>query len=1481
MFAFAIFFAFAVPAFAQLRITQPTRTTPIIGGGSVEIRWENTTATLSPTDSVRLEYSINGGVSWDFLATARGGSYFWRNIPTSPGQVLRVRVTQLGEKIPFAFPQTAPNIVLSGVGASSSCAGLAINTYPQAFWKPDGKQVAIVSASWDDAGSCALGGSATVAARVYDAETGMMLQRFSMRRNLTFDGTPYYSATGYGLDMLGTQQNFWSPDGRLFSWWQDETTLAVWNAATWTPLSTLTLPRFEGNVLSEYNTAWKPEGTSLLIYRLQSRIERDAMVRDALNPTTLDRSILEWQIGTSTPQTVVDGTNIGVGTFGCLSRIATSPATILRDLGNNVQFSNNRQFAAIGCGTGGVNVVNLQTRLTVQNLTRGDLGDLATSILSGTSTFYRNMAWSPNDELLAIWGGAGNNNDANLSNSCFCSVERVMILNVRTGVRKTLRFPFFAQYWTNVAWSADGRSLIVTADAFGLGLPLDDGEAAVIDVPPNGDVEQARVRLHLPNFNQRADGTQYGRWNNQERLWNPDGVRFAGGTATRLDIWDTQRGDLLQTAELPANLDLNRMLTWSPDGTKLLTTSRMRTNFAQDVSAMIIAVPLLSQAVSDTLSITPVPILSVLGSTRASYACETQAIVRLALTNRGLAELVVSSATLQFSTTANFPTLPALPSEFRLLRFPQRIAATRTDTVFIAFSSNRFATVSANLILRTNSGTSDIANILIEGRKDSTGIQLAQALIDLPDAKPNEFIALSPEFVNTGTVPISFPRREPLFQGSFAQIVEVVPNPVTPGNKGFLTLVIRTPLQIRERIVNEFRIPDACGRPTILTVSLGKAAVLVVPDTINLGSIVCGTPPNIRIPLRNTGNQTLLLNAFNVSQGNTDELFLLDAPRAVLPNTTEYMEFRFTPRSSGIKNFTIDLETNATNTPRKSVTVLLRKDTLDFRAPSTTTELTTDAENTTAQQTVRIVNFGTVPLRWQTPLSFGDKLSITAFDPPETPPNGGFSNATLVFRGGAAGFSFDTTITLRQTALNSTQPSVCELSRSMRVTVRVAEVPRLSAQIPALNLLCETTTLANIQLRNDGTGEVQIRDVLVVGQNTSEFRVEQRPQRLGRGQSGTVQLRFTPTSQGAKLASLEILSNARENPLVLTIPARKDSSGLAADRQTLDFGAVQVQTETRQTFSLLNTGSVPHQILLPIAVQSQGSEFVLESVQPNPIPANARAQATVRFLARGGGTFMQRIPLRDACGRDRGFDVAARAASGTLSLQASIDAVPAKEVELPVFLRNRSGSGVGTRFTIELMIANASLLEASESMPPSLSGVLNGARTLVYTAAISSDNENEPIIRIKLRGLLGNDSATMIRIPSLTVGGVPIIFASQAIPTVRVNMRGLNQIGGTRLFFANAPMIVVKNIFPNPATHDMTLDVEATAETPLRVRLRDVYGREHGAWSKTLLKGAQTLTLSTENIASGIYFVEMQYLCASEDNRMQDCRTVRQVVIVR
>jgi WD40 repeat protein len=126
----------------NLKVTFPNGGEKFIAGSDTLISWEG----IAEHELVRLEYSTNNGMNWNYIDTTRGLQYKWTNIPKNPSKECLIKVSLLG------------NSVLDTVQT------LRGHTHQVKFvtFSPDGKLLA--SLGWDDR------------IRIWDVNTGNLLK---------------------------------------------------------------------------------------------------------------------------------------------------------------------------------------------------------------------------------------------------------------------------------------------------------------------------------------------------------------------------------------------------------------------------------------------------------------------------------------------------------------------------------------------------------------------------------------------------------------------------------------------------------------------------------------------------------------------------------------------------------------------------------------------------------------------------------------------------------------------------------------------------------------------------------------------------------------------------------------------------------------------------------------------------------------------------------------------------------------------------------------------------------------------------------------------------------------------------------------------------------------------------------------------------------------------------------------------------------
>lgn len=188
-----------------------------------------------------------------------------------------------------------------------------------------------------------------------------------------------------------------------------------------------------------------------------------------------------------------------------------------------------------------------------------------------------------------------------------------------------------------------------------------------------------------------------------------------------------------------------------------------------------------------------------------------------------------------------------------------------------------------------------------------------------------------------------------------------------------------------------------------------------------------------------------------------------------------------------------------------------------------------------------------------------------------------------------------------------------------------------------------------LQVGNAGEGELSVNGV-TLGEERADLGLSTTTLDLGRGESGEIELTWTPTALGTLATTLNLLSNDPEHPVLslpLTGEAIAGGPDLRLDTKALDFGAVEVGASASRAFTIRNAGDeeltieasspqsgsgafallsdprgrslapgATYSVLVQYSpTQDQGDQGALELRSDDP----DRASVEVSFVGNGGG----------------------------------------------------------------------------------------------------------------------------------------------------------------------------------------------------------------------------------------------------------------------
>lgn len=740
------------------------------------------------------------------------------------------------------------------------------------------------------------------------------------------------------------------------------------------------------------------------------------------------------------------------------------------------------------------------------------------------------------------------------------------------------------------------------------------------------------------------------------------------------------------------------------------------------------------------------------------------------------------------------------------------------------------------------------------------------------------------EFQNTGQAYLwtGLPQRiSPDFT-----ILSVSPNPTPQG--GTSRVLVRFNGNPQSGIIStiaSFNLGDICNTQTQVSleaITIQPSAKLTVRTIVPFDTLLCAAEQTQRAELLNTGRADLRIDSIYVENSigagrstNPDFLVQTDngAPFPLRIGGVQtiaqvfFLNITFRPQATGVRESWLVVHSNDTTNGSRGITRIPLRG-VRLRASFT---LTPEAVRFQVQSNfmrdttaILITNTGTEPLVWQGfPRMIDPLFALESIEPPITPPQG-VSRAFIRFAGIRTTETTSGTFTLINPLCNASQ--ILRFSAGSTPEAALAPV-----QPVAVRLLCSSDTTVNISLRNTGSAPLTFTEnPRVLDDALTETRITQVPANIPPGASATLVVNIRPQRTGTRTVRLILATNDRITPRQEpSITFTKDSSALQPETTLLNLGTVRFGETVRRTVRLQNLGTIEQRIVTPL----QGTNLSVDSISPNPIPAGRSADMFIRFVATSSaavnGLFSGSLTVQDACGRQTILNLRASAQDGEIAMPDSLALAPLGEGSFPIFFRRRTGIIGGETVNIFFRIANTSLVQVL-SPANAMQGlvenrVVNGARLLRLSVPVPASSDT--LITMRFRGLLGNDSTTILSIDSAFVGNVTLRGAISRFKTLGLNYSG----SGTRLYFTP----LVKIVAPNPASDQLSVSVDASEAATIALRLINVLGQATSLYEGSIDAGSRDFRFPLEAIPTGTYTLEMRSTVVRFPNEPPERFTMR------
>ena len=203
---------------------------------------------------------------------------------------------------------------------------------------------------------------------------------------------------------------------------------------------------------------------------------------------------------------------------------------------------------------------------------------------------------------------------------------------------------------------------------------------------------------------------------------------------------------------------------------------------------------------------------------------------------------------------------------------------------------------------------------------------------------------------------------------------------------------------------------------------------------------------------------------------------------------------------------------------------------------------------------------------------------------------------------------------------------VCGLVYGFFLRPPVAEASVMSLEFDA-TLVGRQGEVSMLEIRNRGRRRLVVEKLGVVGEASGDYQLTSdgcSGAMLAAEEGCVVELLFAPRAAGGRAATVEIVSNAPDSPLLVALTGSGLAPALAADRSQFDFGRISVGKASAATaLKLLNRGTAPLAIAR-LAIEGSGEAsfiWVANGCSGQTLEPGTDCALRIAFQPRETGSF--------------------------------------------------------------------------------------------------------------------------------------------------------------------------------------------------------------------------------------------------------------------
>jgi hypothetical protein len=638
-------------------------------------------------------------------------------------------------------------------------------------------------------------------------------------------------------------------------------------------------------------------------------------------------------------------------------------------------------------------------------------------------------------------------------------------------------------------------------------------------------------------------------------------------------------------------------------------------------------------------------------------------IVPVTITNAGTADLRVNDLILTTSTGTDFSLASAPP-------LPATVPPNTAITLDVRYEPMAVGSATGTLRIETNSPETPVVTVALSGT--GVAVPVPQLVVSPPSVSFGEVglggsQALVVTISNAGNADLTVTgiQIESGELGAFR--LGAVPMPpvlVMPG-AALPVQVIFEPTVARSVTGTLQIMSDVDGTPLVTVPLSGTGGtqtvplISVSPPAVGFGDVQVGTTRALEVTISNPGTAVLMIDRMAVD-GLASAVFRLDnappPPVSIQPGSVLPVEIVYAPELTGLAMGTLEIESNASNTPL--VIVGLNGNGVPEPMPqiAVSPPLVDFSEvqvGTTRALTVTVTNPGTAELTLTGVAVDGGPDGVFFLGTVPTIPVGVAPGDSVLLEAVFAPVtetSVAGTLTIESDVAG--MPVVTVPLNGTGVPMPMSQIDVNPAALAFGDVEIGSTRLINVTITNLGAAPLNLSALTVNGPAFRLGAASGAPVVVEPASSVTAGIVFEPSSEDLATGTFEIGSDASNAPLV-TVPL--SGNGVAAplpqllvQPAILEFGGVAIGQFQTLTLSLSNPGNAALSLADIAIAEGNGAGFALSAALPLPIAIDPAASLDVdiRFEPVAPGTV-----------------------TGTLQIDHNVAAIP--EVLVPL-----SGTGV-------------------------------------------------------------------------------------------------------------------------------------------------------------------------------------------------------------